>query len=145
MKLEQLEAEWLADSKITSNDLGNEALKIPFLHHKWYKFMIEERILLHKLKEDIAEKEFMLEGFFAKTLTVEELHANNLTYTDKKILRPDIPRHIAIHPIIINLKLKLSLQYEKCEYLKDIIKMIHSRSFLIKDAIEWHKFSNGLN
>lgn len=145
MKIEQIEKLWLEDCSIDRTDLGAEALKIPSLHQKWYQIYMQEKLLLSQLKAKIEETELLLEGFFMKTLTVEELHENNLTYSDKKYLKPDLPKHISTHSKMVELKLKLAVQTEKCEFLKDIIKTIHGRSFIIKDAIQWAIFSAGGN
>ena len=143
MKLEQLELMWKEDTHIDIKNLGEEALKIPVLHQKWYKIYMQERLLLTQIKARIEQMEIILDGFFNKSLTVEELVKYNLSYSDKKFLKPDIPKHIATHPLMIDLRLNHQLQSEKCEFVKDVLKMIHGRSFIIKDAIEWAKYTAG--
>lgn len=145
MKIEDLEKLWAEDSKISEKDLAAEALRIPVLHQKWYGIFMNEKLLLMKIKSEVDQYELVLDGFFQKTLTAEELKANNLEYSEKKVLKPDIPRAINVHPKMIALKLKMGLQSEKCEFIKDILKMIHGRSFIIKDAIQWKIFQAGGN
>lgn len=143
MKIDAIELLWQEDSVIDRKDLGAEALKIPMLHSKWYKIYMEEKLLLSQIKAKIEEFEIVLESYFLKTMTVEELKLYNLTYSDKKILRQDVSKNIATYPEMIELKLKCAVQIEKCEFIKDILKMIHGRSFILKDAIEWCKFTAG--
>lgn len=143
MKLEELELLWCEDSIINDKDLATESLKIPKLHQKWYGIYIQEKLLLQKIKIKIEELEILLDGYYSKTLTPEELNTLGIPYTDKKVLKPDIPRAINTHSKMVDLKLKHYLQTEKCDYIKDIIKMIHNRSFIIKDAISWKQFAAG--
>ena len=59
------------------------------------------------------------------------------------ILKSDIPMYLDGDPDIINLSLKISYQQEKIECLESIIKSIMNRGFLIKNAIDWQKFTMG--
>lgn len=144
MKLEDIELLWLEDTKIDETDLAAEALKIPKLHAKYWKILIQEKMLLDRQKQRLEQLELVLESYFAKTLTSEELVEHQLPpYTEKRILKPDFPKHIASWPTVVEMKLKISLQHEKIQYIGDIIKMIHGRSFIIKDAISWKVFQAG--
>jgi hypothetical protein len=40
--------------------------------------------------------------------------------------------------------LRISMQVEKVDILIDILKMIHTRNFQIKNAIDYMKFTNGV-
>jgi len=144
MKIEDIESEWVKDAKISETDLGGEALKIPRLHSKWYSMLLNEKKILYSITIRKEELAIILEAYFAKTLTMEELKEYELPpSSDKKILRQDIPKHIANYPAMVTLNLKIALQSDKIEFMKDILKQIHGRSFIIKDAIAWAQFSNG--
>jgi hypothetical protein len=144
MKIEDIESEWSKDAKISETNLGGEALKIPRLHSKWYSMMLNEKKILYSISIRKEELAIILEAYFAKTLTMEELKQHDLPpSSDKKILRQDIPKHIANYPAMVTLNLKIALQSDKIEFMKDILKHIHGRSFIIKDAIAWAQFSNG--
>lgn len=144
MKLEMIEKLWVEDADINPGALGAAALEIPRLHAKWYKVLMEEKRILYALsmkKDDLA---ILLEAYFSKTLTAQELKDANLPdYTDKKILRPDFPKHIQNYPEMVDLNLKIAVQTDKIEFVKDVLKQIHGRSFIIKDAIAWAMFEAG--
>ena len=96
----------------------------------------------HKIELD--KLSLTLEAYFLKTLTVEELKTFGLPdYSEKRVLKPDIQKHIDVWPSVVEKKLLIGAQNEKIDYLKDVIKMIHNRSFQIRDAVEWVKFTNG--
>lgn len=144
MLLEEIEKEWSEDVIINPLKLDAESLRIPKLHSKYYKMLVHEKMVLIKLKNKLEEKEYILEQFYNKTLTVEELNQHNLPLIqDKKILRQDIPTVISNRPDIIELKTKLGVQHIKIEFLESILKSIQGRNWNIRDAIEWRKFENG--
>lgn len=146
MKLEDIEKEWSVDAIIDRMDLSQAALDIPKLHSKYYKILLDERKNLYVLAEKKERLEFNLEAYFLKTMTDEErLDAGLPDFTDKRILRNDVGKHIDRWPEMIQLKIKLGLQQDKIDFLKDIIRQIHNRSFIIRDAVTWLQFTKGEN
>jgi len=144
MKLVDIEAEWVKDTNIDEKNLGAEALKIPKLHSKYYSILLNEKRIMHGFIYKKDELTLTLENYFSKTLTLEELKEFDLPpYTDKRILKPDFPKYIQMFPSMVELNLKIATQSDKIEFLKDILKTIHGRSFIIKDTIEFQKFING--
>ena len=55
MKLEEIFGEWEKDSKVDRTELGDVALNIPKLHHKYFKLFSHERLLLRKLEQDMKK------------------------------------------------------------------------------------------
>ena len=51
--LEELFDVWSEDSKVDRTELGEESIKIPQLHHKYYKMFSTERLVMIKLQEDL--------------------------------------------------------------------------------------------
>ena len=144
MKLSDIEELWSKDSDINPMDLGGESLKIPKLHAKYHSILNNEKLVLMRHKIELDKLSLTLEAYFLKTLTVEELKTFGLPdYSEKRVLKPDIQKHIDVWPSVVEKKLLIGAQNEKIDYLKDVIKMIHNRSFQIRDAVEWVKFTNG--
>lgn len=144
MKLDDIEKLWAIDSVLDENDLASEALRIPKLHSKYYQILLAEKRNLYVLQQKKQELEIVLEGYFLKTLTTEERIAAGLPdFLDKKILKNDVQKHIDMYPDMVQVNLKIGIQFDKIDFLKDINKMIHNRSFIIKDAISWHQYTLG--
>jgi hypothetical protein len=143
MKIEEITTAWATDGKIDQGHLASAAASVPLLHGRYYKMLIEERLLLIKLKSHQENIAMILDGFFAKTLTLSELKEYDLEYSDKKVLRADIQKNIAVHPKMIDITLKIAVQSEKVKYLEDIIKQIHSMNYTIKNIIDVRKFEAG--
>ena len=64
MKIEEIEGEWVKDSKIDIADLGNEALKIPQLHSKYFKMYTKERLRLKSLNFEMKKLRLEKHEFF---------------------------------------------------------------------------------
>lgn len=144
MLLEDIEKEWAADTIIDNLKLDRESLKIPKLHSKYYDILIKEKLVMLNLKKKLADREYILEQYYRKTLTVDEMNEHGLSLIqDKKVLTSEIPRVIDNQPEIQNYKTKIGIQNVKIEFLDSILKSIHGRNWIIRDAIEWRKFENG--
>lgn len=144
MKLEDIEKEWSIDAEINSFKLGDESLKIPKLHSKYYAILTKEKLLLMKFIKDLDQMEYILEQYYAKTLTIEEMEMYKLDdVIDKKYMKADIPKAICNTPDIITQKIKIGTQNVKIDFLESILKMVMNRNFAIRDAIEWRKFEAG--
>lgn len=143
MTLEEIETLWSEDINIEKTRLGDESLKIPKLHAKYYHIYIREKLTLGKMVEDQRELQYILEQFFSKTLTDQELEDYGLVYGEKKILKPDIPKAVANYKDMVTLNMKILMQKEKVEFLKSILDMVKNRSFQIKDAVSMVMFEHG--
>lgn len=146
MKLEDIMDMWDKDSHIDRSQLDVESLKIPQLHHKYYKVLLSEivrlktmQLTLTSLKKD--KEEFYVDG------PNEETKAKGWTSPPKgRIMRgarPDLDSYIQADQDVQLLVLKIAAQNEKVEYLKSIIDSINRRTFVIKNALEFLRFTNG--
>ena len=143
MKFEELESRWAIDSEISGN-LFEESIKTPKLHAKWYSILNSERKLFYKIDKMLTEMEVVLDSYYSRTISFEDLQKHELgDLPDRTALKTDIPKLIAVHPKIIDLKIAKGQQLNKISYLEDIIKCIHARPFILRDAIEWRKFEAG--
>lgn len=146
MKLDEIEKLWASDALLDNQDLASESLKIPKLHAFYYKILLSEKKTLYILAEQKDRLHHNLEAYFLKTMTEEEREAAGLPdFTDKRILRSDVEKHIERWPEMVQLKIKIGIQQDKIDFCKDIIKQIHNRSFIIKDAISFLMFTRGEN
>jgi len=143
MKLEDILNAWEVDSKVSPTDLGNEAIKIPQLHHKYYRMFVNERLFLRKYQEDAKELKLEKYEFYTGGPT-EETHAKGWVLPPRgKILKSDVQQFLDADKDIIKHNLKMGLQHEKIDLLESIIKSLVNRGFQIKSAIDWEKFQVG--
>lgn len=72
MKLDDIYQEWEKDSEINRSELGDEALRIPKLHHKYFKIFTQERLILRKLEFDLKQVKLEKFEFFTQGPTPEQ-------------------------------------------------------------------------
>ena len=143
MKIEDILEQWNKDSEVDRTELGDEALKIPKLHHKYYQIYITEKLALRSLDADMKKLrlnkyEFYTQGHTEETRSLGwELPAKGM------ILKTDIPMYMDADKETVKLSLKIGIQQEKVELLESIIKSLNNRGYNIKAAIEWIRFTNG--
>lgn len=144
MKIDDIYAEWEKDSHINRSELGEEALNIPKLHHKYFKIFTNERLLLRKQEAELKQLKVEKLEFYTMGPT-EETHAKGWRLPPQgKILKSEVNNYIEADADIIQLTLKIGIQNEKIALLESIIKSLTARGFNIKAAIEWEKFKVGI-
>lgn len=143
MKLDEILELWQEDTKIDRTELGDEALNIAKLHHKYYQILVNERLVLRKHESELKKIKLDKYEFFTQGPN-EETQAKGWKLPAKGlILKADIPMYMDADDDLITLSLKIGVQQEKIELLESIIKTIMNRGYNIKAAIEWQRFING--
>lgn len=143
MKFEDIETLWAADTHIDQNHLDDEACNIPNLHAKYYSILIQEKAILHSLKDTLNLLEHNLTLYYSGQMTLDEMKTLELEPMDRKIVKPDMSRWISVNNEVVKMKQKMGVQNEKVEFLKSILQQINTRTFIIKDAIAFKKFQAG--
>ena len=141
MTLEELENLADVDLKINDIELDIESLKIPQLHNKYSKFHNQFINLLKKSEQnrDILIRE-KWEYYTGKASpTVYQAQPFNL-----KILRQDVDKYIKSDIEVVKIEQKIAYLQSIVNYLERTIRIISNRTFQIKNAIEWRKFTSGV-
>ena len=143
MKFEEIFDAWKSDSEIDQTDLGNESLKIPKLHHKYYMMLLAERSSLRKLEAQMKQLKLSKYEFYSQGHTEETKKLGWELPPRGIILKADIPMYLEADKDTIELSLKIGVQGEKVDFLDSIIKSLQTRNFLIKNAIDFLRWTNG--
>jgi hypothetical protein len=143
MKLEEIQNEWENDSIIDRTELGEESIKIPRLHSKYYKWYSRERMHLVKLQEDLKILKKDKYDYYIGVLDQDDLVQRGWEPNQLRILKSDIPMHIDSDKDITVHNLKIAYNKEKVDFLEAIIKTLNIRSYQINNAIQWEKFKVG--
>lgn len=143
MTLEEIFDLWGEDSNVDRTELGNAALALAKLHHKYYKILSTERLLLRKLEAEMKELKLEKFEFFSDGPTEEQIEKGWKLPAKGRILKSDIHNYVDADSDIIKFNLKISYQNEKIDLLESIIKTIANRGFHIKSAIDWERFKVG--
>ena len=143
MSIDEILEQRQQDTKIDRTELGDEALNIPKLHHKYFKIFTNERLNLRKLESELKQLKLDKYEFLTQGPNEETKDKGWRLPAKGMILKGDIPMYLEADQDIINLSLKIGLQQEKIELLDSIIKSIMNRNFVIKNAIDWNRFTMG--
>lgn len=142
MKLEEIEALWEQDIKIDRTELDTESLKIPSLHGKYYKIYLREKVQLKAEEQSYKQYYKLKHEYYTGKLSQSEL--NELGWEPFQfVLKNDLQVYMDSDKDLCERLLKLSVQKEKVQYLEDIIKTLNTRGFLIKNAIDFIRFTSG--
>jgi len=140
MTLEELQQSVDRDFKLDDTELDAESIKIPLLHNKYLIHFNKFSLLLKK-----AEYEH-------KTMIKDKWEyytgkANPGVYKEKpfdiKVLKSDVHIYMDSDPELQRADQKVAYLNQIVKYLEQVLRGVNNRSFLIKNAIEWKKFTSG--
>lgn len=143
MELEELNKMWVQDCKIDDTNLSRAASIIPELHNKYYRLYMKEALKVKRLKADLVMLEKDKTEYYAGTMSEEDLKQRGWAPNRLKILRQDINKYIESDKDIIKLSLTIDYHSSVANYLEEIIRQINNRNFIIKNMIEWSRFTSG--
>ena len=143
MKFEEIQKLWSGDCHIDETELSQESVKIPQLHNKYLILFHDERLRLRTMKFDHSKLLKVKREYFSGRMDATELEAYDWEPFQYKLLKADIQEYIDADDDIIEGKKKISLQEEKVDYLEAIVKGLSNRGYLIKNAIDWKRFTEG--
>jgi hypothetical protein len=140
--LEKIQSMWEEDSKIDPDNLHTESLNASILHSKY--FDIYNNILLLRKKADQVKRNIRHERYeYYSGKADPDVYMENPF--PKKIRDKDtMQKYMDADEKLSQISLKVEYYDVMLKYLEDIIKMIHSRNYQIKNAIEYMKFQSGL-
>jgi len=140
MDLEQLQDLVEKDLKINDTELDLESLKTPQLHNQYMKHLTKFKLLLSRAQGDYyTMKREKWEYYTGKSST--EVYAEKPF--DLKILKTDIDKYLESDSELQKAKQKVDYLDTTVDFLDRTIRQISNRTFTIKNAIDWRKFTSG--
>ncbi len=140
--LETIQSMWERDSKIDIDNLHTESLNIPVLHSKY--FNLYNNILLLRKRCEQQKKNIRHERYeyYAGKADPEVYIENPFP---KKIRDKDtLQKYLDADEKLSQTSLKVEYYDVMLSYIEDILKMIHNRTYQIKNSIEYMRFQSGL-
>tara|TARA_A100001201_G_C3957735_1_gene161668 strand:+ start:79 stop:507 length:429 start_codon:yes stop_codon:yes gene_type:complete len=142
MNLEQLQDQWKKDSVLDDDLHDDDSLAIPQLHmkymefHNTYSLMKKEREL--ELKRLLRDKWLYYKGKAPAAIYKEMPFDYKLTAKD------EISMFIEADQDVQKVQYKLDYIEQVLFFLDGVLRMINSRTYHIKNAIEWKRFQSGM-
>ena len=140
MDLEQLQQ--LVDKylKINDTELDLESLKTPQLHNQYMKHLTKFKLMLSRSESEYnILKRNKWEYYTGKS--------DASVYAEKpfdlKILRTEIDKYLEADDELQKAKQKIDYLSTTVDFLDRTVRQISNRTFTIKNAIDWRKFTSG--
>ena len=144
MKLQEIQTMWEQDCKVDQTNLGRAAARVPELHAKYLNMMTSVRLQYRKAEADYLRLRKLKYRYYRGELSKEELTELGWEqYLNNKPLKNEMDEFMASDDDIIQSTDKMEYIKTVLFQLEQILKSINSRTWDVKSAIEWYKFTNG--
>ena len=145
MKLSELQESWENDSKIDEMNLGKESARTPILHAKYLNYLSSSRLNLRKAESEYYNMRRLKYKYYRGELTQQELEDNGwMQWQGNKPLKNEMDEFLSCDTDLIALQDKIEYFKTVLYQLEQIIRSLNSRTWDIKNMIEWNKFTNGM-
>ena len=138
MNLDEIQASWAEDSKLDPDNLHNESIKIPSLHSKYYN-IYNNIVLLKKMEENKYKILKKKKWLYYTGKAAPDVYKENPF--DHKVLKPDIDKYMDADEDIMRLVSKIEYYQTMLSFIDSILKTILNRTYQIKNAIEFMRFT----
>jgi hypothetical protein len=140
--LETIQSMWESDSKMDPDNLHTESLNIPILHAKYYEMY--NTVMLLRKKAEQQRKNIRHERYeYFSGKSDPEVYIKDPF--PKKIRDKDtMQKYLDADEKLSNCNLKIDYYETTLRYLEEILKQVGNRTYQIKNAIEFMRFSSGL-
>ena len=140
MTLEELQQSVDRDLKIDDTELDTESINIPLLHNKYLQHYNKFSLLLKKSEYEYRvlkrQKWEYYTGKADASVYKEKLF-------DLKILKADVHIYMDSDEELQRADQKEAYLKQVVSYLEQVLRSINTRNFIIKNAIDWKKFTSG--
>jgi len=140
MDLEQLQLEVDKDLKINDTELDLESLKTPQLHNKYMKHYTKFKLLLTRTEDELRTIKRDKWEYYTGKADPSVYQAKPF---DLKIMRTDIDKYLEADEDIQKLTQKVAYLNTVVDFLDKTLRVIVNRTYTIKNAIEWRRFTSG--
>jgi len=143
--LDQLQRMWQDDAKIDDIELDKESINVPNLHAKYLTILSTAKLNLQKERSDYYKLRRFKWRYYRGELSQQELTELGWDqYLGAKPLKNEMDEQLDGDFDLIKKKDRIVYWETIVDTLERILRSIGSRGWDIKNAIEWHKFTNGM-
>ena len=140
--LEQILKHWEKDSIIDQTEPGKELIRIPILHSKYIKILVEHKMASKKAHFDYLRLKKVKWEYFNGKLSQEELDERGWTQFAYK-LKADVPTYIESDNELIKLLEKKIYHDESVSVIESILNELKQSTWQLKEYIQWERFIGG--
>jgi len=139
--LEKIQEMWERDSKIDPDNLHTESLNIPSLHAKYHEMFNNIYLLRKKAEQQRRNIRHERYEYYSGKADPDVYVENPFP---KKIRDKDtMQKYLDADERLQTVNLKIDYYETMLNYVESILKQISNRTYQIKNAIEWSRFTAG--
>lgn len=143
--LKELQDMWASDCKIDEMSLGQESTRTPELHSKYLNHMSDTRLHLRKSEAALLKLRRVKVQYYRGEMSREDLERLGWEqYLGPKPLKQDMNEMLDSDDDVIEQTNKVEYIRTVADFLERVLRNLNSRTWDIKNSIEWNKFTNGL-
>jgi hypothetical protein len=142
MNLEDIQKMWTRDSEIDRDDLGNESIKTPQLHAKYYELYNTNYLLRESARQLYDRTHLERYNYYTGKADPEVYEKEPFPFKVRE--KESINRYLNADERLSKIDLKIRYYDQILKYLDEILKQISNRGYQIKNAIDWLKFQAGM-
>ena len=144
MNLQELQDEWAKDSLVDDDHLDKEAVRIPNLHQKYLKFLMEFKMKLTKQRAEFHQLRRLKIRYYNGELGREELEEHGWEqYQGIKPIKSVQDDLLHGDDDLIKMTVRISYLEDMVYASESIMKSIASRGWDIKNSNKKKKFISG--
>jgi hypothetical protein len=145
MKLTEIQEMWAKDCKIDQLNLGPESTKTPELHAKYLNLLSNSKLQLRKYESEYYRLRGRKMKWYRGELSRQDLEELGWEqWLGNKPLKNELDDFIQCDEDIIKAIDRVDYIKAVLYQLEQILRSLNGRTWDIKSAIEWTKFTNGL-
>ncbi len=143
MTLDEIRASWEKDCEIDELNPDKSSAISPNLHAKYLGELMNYKLKLTKTNFELNQLTAKKAKYYRGEMTKEELVENGWDQWQYKTLRADIPALLDADSEIQLISSRVEYLKVVTQYLESVLGEIRTRSFHLKNIIEWQKFRAG--
>jgi len=141
MNITELRAEWEEDAPITDQSLLDQySMATPRLHAKYCNYLSAVKMELEATEQELKSITHEAKLFYSGREIPPAYAGVPFAH---KLLKTEIDEWVDVDVRVVQCQLRVAKLKIMKEYLTDVLRSIHNRSFSIGHAIDALKFYNG--
>ena len=139
-QLDELLETWRKDSEIDRTEPGKALLDIPKMHSKYLNILSRHRLLAKEAEFKYNRMKKVKWEYYTGKADPSVYQAKPF---DLKIMRTDIDKYLEADVDIQKLSQKVAYLITVVDFLDRTLRVVVNRTYTIKNAIEWRRFTSG--
>ena len=141
INLDKIQSMWQEDCKIDIDNMHEESIKVPQLHSKYHEIL--NNLILLRTKAQKIQKSVRHERYEYYSGKADPEVYEKEPFPKKVRDKDALIRYMDADERVSDANLKVEYYDVMINYTESILRQISTRTYQIKNSIEWHKFQAG--